>query len=102
LFGAAALLGGTVGVAIREWSVRGRKRGKQGIRARVASVLLGFLIAVAYAIGVNLLPIVIPGPVVEASVFVVAGLGAILGLAVLQSRLEAPKKSADSTTHGAA
>lgn len=80
LFLAAALLGGMVGMTIREVTKEGRESARDHINANaLAGVLVGLLVAVAFAVGINLLPIAVSGPPVEAVVFVVAGLGAFLG-----------------------
>lgn len=80
LFLAAALLGGMVGMTIREVTKEGRASARDHISANaLAGVLVGLLVAVAFAVGINLLPIAVSGPPVEAVVFVVAGLGAFLG-----------------------
>lgn len=80
LFLVAALLGGMVGMTIREVTKEGREVARSHVNVNaLAGVLVGLLVAVAFAVGVNLLPIAVSGPPVEAVVFVVAGLGAFLG-----------------------
>ncbi len=84
----AAVLGGFVGAIVRETRDRGgNRRASAPIRVggnTVVGMLVGIIVAVAYAVGINVLdvkPVVNAG---EAGVFVLAALGAIGGAAVFQ------------------
>jgi hypothetical protein len=92
LFLLAAILGGIVGTLVRDIPRKSHPPDRPMDRGRiarniVAGVLAGLLVAVAYAIGVNLLPISVTGPPVEAVIFVVSGIGAFLGGASLRKVL---------------
>jgi hypothetical protein len=88
LFLAAALLGGLVGAAIREAARKGRRSSSGRLPLNLLSgVLVGLLAAVAFPF-VSLIPIRIDGPPVEAVVFAVAGIAAVLGAAALAGLLK--------------
>ncbi len=79
-------LGRALGVFIRE-STRKQRAGasRNWLATTLAGVAVGFLIAVGYAVGVNLLSIAVSGPPVEAVILLVAGLGAFIGASALQA-----------------
>ena len=74
----AALLGAVVGGALT---------GVRPARAYQKRVLAGLFVAVAFTIGLNLTGMEIPTRVGEAVIFVVAGLGALLGVAGIKAVL---------------
>ena len=80
LFLLAALVGGVVGSLVA--AAQSRRRGRAASRGRysVSGLAAGLLVAVAFAIGLNLTGVAIPPQSGEAVVFVVAALGAMLGL----------------------
>ena len=75
-----ALSGGLIGAFIRMLTGGGAK--KVGVTA-LLGVLIGILVAVAYAVGVNLTPIHPTATVGQALVFVVSGVGAYVGKLVM-------------------
>jgi len=81
----AALVGGLIGSAIREcYAPRNRKsRGADFAPALAVGLLVGVLVAVAWAVGVNVLAVSPAARAGEAAVFVMAALGALAGHKVL-------------------
>jgi len=87
-FVVAALLGGVLGTVLR------RRRRHLALADFVAGIVAGVVSAVAYAIGLNLTGVDLSVRVGEATVLVVAVLGATLdlpGLAVIRKRFEVPQ-----------
>jgi hypothetical protein len=84
----AAALGGFVGAIVRETRDKGGdQRASAPIRigaSTVVGILVGIIVAVAYAIGINLLNLKPVANAGEAGVFVFAALGAAVGPGVLQ------------------
>jgi hypothetical protein len=101
LFLGTAVAGGFLGVVIRESTRKGKRTRGSFVRQGLAGVLVGLLVAVAYAIGVNLLPFQINGPPVEATVFFVSGVGAILGVELLRKQIPAIDKLLGGTAKSA-
>jgi hypothetical protein len=86
-FAIAAVLGGTVGVVVRRKTSSGNATRKQSVLVRVLiGALEGVVVAVLYAVGVNLLPVTPTARAGEALVFALAALGAFLGLRLPKGR----------------
>jgi drug/metabolite transporter (DMT)-like permease len=85
---AAAILGGLVGALIRVLLAAGKRR-KLDHRLLIASLLCGVLVFALYAVGVNVLPVSPTVTVGATLVFAVAGLGAFLGVTLLNKGAEA-------------
>ena len=92
-FGIAALLGGLIGGVIRYLTLKFQRVSKiswTGLTAHVAlGTLAGFVIAVSYAVGINLLNVYPSATTGEALVFVIAALGAV-GSGGIVSRMVPP------------
>ena len=79
-FLAASLLGGLLGSAVAALAARRRGRVASRPAYGLGGLTTGLLVAVAFAVGLNLTGLEILTQYGEAVVFVVAALGAILGL----------------------
>lgn len=84
VFLVAALLGAVLGGALT---------GVRPARDYRRRVLAGLFVAVAFTIGLNLTGVEIPTHVGEAVIFVVAGLGALVGVAGIKAVLSPTKRS---------
>lgn len=90
----AALLGGMTGGYPRHYPLPAARSRRHGWFWLFRSVLLGLLVAVAYAVGVNLLGIDVGAGIGEAFVFTIAALGAIVGI-----RLPGARRSVAGRSH---
>jgi hypothetical protein len=77
-FVVSAMLGGLVGGFIKYAMAKTARR--RAVLVIVRSTLIGVLVAVAAAVGINLLGIELPSGYGEALVFVIAALGALKGI----------------------
>ncbi len=89
LFLIACFLGGLTGSEIAGVSARRRGKGTSRAAYFLSGVLTGVFVAVAFAIGLNLTGVQIANQGGEAVVFVVAVLGALLGLSGLAKAVPA-------------
>ncbi|HSR42733.1 MAG TPA: hypothetical protein VLL48_11190, partial [Longimicrobiales bacterium] len=71
----AALLGGIAGGSAHRIQKRGEDEADSWIREAGAGLVFGIIVAVAYAVGVNLLPVEMGAEYGEALVFTLAALG---------------------------
>ncbi len=79
-FFAAALLGGLLGSVVAGYGARRRGKGTSPPAYGVGGLATGLLVAIAFAVGLNLTGLEMVTQYGEAVVFVVAALGALLGL----------------------
>lgn len=80
----AALLGGLAGaIGSRFWRTRKHKAVLSTLTELGAGLAAGLVVAVIYTLGVNLTPLPITGPPVEAVVFAIAAAGSMFGLSAL-------------------
>ena len=81
-FIAFAILGGAAGAAIKVLSETDKSvvLGRPLVLGLIAGILTGLVVAVGAAIGVNLTPVALPHQFSEGLGFVVAAIGAILGI----------------------
>jgi len=94
LFLIASFAGGLAGGVIRFWRT-GDRRMHRFARALLRGALTGFVVSVAYTVGVNLVGISLGEGTTEAFVFTVAMIGALVGLRLPKRRpREAPARTA--------
>ena len=79
-FLAAALLGGLLGSVVAGYGARRRGKGTSRGAYGLGGLATGLLVAIAFAVGLNLTGLELVTQYGEAVVFVVAALGALLGL----------------------
>jgi peptidoglycan/LPS O-acetylase OafA/YrhL len=81
----ASVLGGMAGALVKRMQ-RGRVRSMRALRpVLIVGVLSGIVVVALYAVGVNVLPIQPTATAGEALTFVLAAVGAYLGLRIRES-----------------
>lgn len=86
----AALLGGIAGGTAHWFRERGEEEGDSWIRESGAGLIFGVIVAVAYAVGVNLLGVELQAQYGEALVFTLAALGGYFRIPVRERARGAP------------